>query len=207
MAEGGASNSVPGRNDPCPCGSGLKYKRCCGRPASAALPGREFPGGQPLQRHHGRTCGGCTACCDGWVKIRVYGHDVHPGKPCPYSTGGGCRIYEHRPVEPCRTFVCGWLADGSPFPDAFRPDRLGVLIQQAHWSGGLFYVLVPAGRDPDGALIRWMDELMRRTGTPFLYRVQGNWVGRGPQAFLEEIAERRRRGLPLIAPEPGGSPA
>ncbi|MBN2451752.1 MAG: anaerobic sulfatase maturase [Lentisphaeria bacterium] len=23
--------SVPGRNDPCPCGSGRKYKRCCGR--------------------------------------------------------------------------------------------------------------------------------------------------------------------------------
>ncbi|MCL6105810.1 MAG: SEC-C metal-binding domain-containing protein [Actinobacteria bacterium] len=20
----------PGRNDPCPCGSGKKYKRCCG---------------------------------------------------------------------------------------------------------------------------------------------------------------------------------
>ncbi|MBU0753925.1 MAG: anaerobic sulfatase maturase [Planctomycetes bacterium] len=23
--------AVPGRNDPCPCGSGLKFKRCCGR--------------------------------------------------------------------------------------------------------------------------------------------------------------------------------
>ena len=22
---------VPGRNDPCSCGSGLKYKRCCGK--------------------------------------------------------------------------------------------------------------------------------------------------------------------------------
>jgi preprotein translocase subunit SecA len=22
-----------GRNDPCPCGSGLKYKKCCGRDA------------------------------------------------------------------------------------------------------------------------------------------------------------------------------
>ncbi|MDD6298928.1 SEC-C metal-binding domain-containing protein [Hornefia butyriciproducens] len=21
----------PGRNDPCPCGSGKKYKHCCGR--------------------------------------------------------------------------------------------------------------------------------------------------------------------------------
>ena len=23
----------PGRNDPCPCGSGLKYKKCCGKNA------------------------------------------------------------------------------------------------------------------------------------------------------------------------------
>ena len=25
-----AAGSAPGRNDPCPCGSGKKYKRCCG---------------------------------------------------------------------------------------------------------------------------------------------------------------------------------
>jgi SEC-C motif len=25
------ASSVAGRNDPCPCGSGHKYKRCCGR--------------------------------------------------------------------------------------------------------------------------------------------------------------------------------
>jgi hypothetical protein len=25
--------SEPGRNDPCPCGSGKKYKKCCGSPA------------------------------------------------------------------------------------------------------------------------------------------------------------------------------
>jgi hypothetical protein len=27
---GGAAAPEPGRNDPCPCGSGRKYKRCCG---------------------------------------------------------------------------------------------------------------------------------------------------------------------------------
>lgn len=27
---GGAGGDEPGRNDPCPCGSGRKYKRCCG---------------------------------------------------------------------------------------------------------------------------------------------------------------------------------
>jgi uncharacterized protein len=24
------SPSLPGRNDPCPCGSGRKFKKCCG---------------------------------------------------------------------------------------------------------------------------------------------------------------------------------
>ena len=26
----GAAKSGPGRNEPCPCGSGKKYKKCCG---------------------------------------------------------------------------------------------------------------------------------------------------------------------------------
>jgi uncharacterized protein len=29
-------SKVPGRNDPCPCGSGRKYKRCCGTKAGAS---------------------------------------------------------------------------------------------------------------------------------------------------------------------------
>lgn len=28
--EGDTQDAPTGRNDPCPCGSGLKYKRCCG---------------------------------------------------------------------------------------------------------------------------------------------------------------------------------
>lgn len=37
LAEGPAAtaNRGPQRNKPCPCGSGRKYKRCCGRPAAA----------------------------------------------------------------------------------------------------------------------------------------------------------------------------
>lgn len=25
------ASGTPGRNDPCPCGSGKKYKKCCGK--------------------------------------------------------------------------------------------------------------------------------------------------------------------------------
>jgi len=32
---------TPGRNDPCPCGSGTKYKHCCGAVSAPALPGMQ----------------------------------------------------------------------------------------------------------------------------------------------------------------------
>src|SRR6266446_1126655 len=38
----------PGRNDPCPCGSGKKYKRCCGRSAWATCSTTGAPWGCPL---------------------------------------------------------------------------------------------------------------------------------------------------------------
>jgi hypothetical protein len=39
--------SMIGRNDPCPCGSGMKYKRCCGLDPAAARPGPADPHEQP----------------------------------------------------------------------------------------------------------------------------------------------------------------
>ncbi len=30
MTDVGRSGAKIGRNDPCPCGSGKKYKKCCG---------------------------------------------------------------------------------------------------------------------------------------------------------------------------------
>src|SRR6267154_5178884 len=97
-----------GRNDPCPCGSGKKYKKCHG--AVVAV--------QPAAR---RACGTCTACCDGWVVGTIRGHEMKPGQPCHFRGEGCCTIYERRPVDPCRNFVCGWLQEESPFPEEFKP--------------------------------------------------------------------------------------
>lgn len=42
VARPACAAAQPGRNDPCPCGSGKKYKRCC-RDGSAKLPTRQSP--------------------------------------------------------------------------------------------------------------------------------------------------------------------
>jgi SEC-C motif-containing protein len=175
----------PGRNDPCPCGSGKKYKKCCG----AVIP--VAPAGES------RRCGECTACCDGWVAGTIRGHEMRPGVRCHFVGEGRCTIYEERPVSPCRNFVCGWLAPDSPFPDDFRPDKLGVIVIRVAWRGGPAYLLRSAGRDPDQRLLEWMRAFSVRTGRPFFYEQAGERLGFGPAAFQRDMLEKAERGEPM----------
>src|SRR5258706_9105101 len=92
-------------------------------------------------------------CCDGWVKGTILGHEMKPGQPCHFRGEGCCTIYERRPVDPCRNFICGWLQEESPFPEEFKPERLGVLIIPVRWRTKTAYILRSAGRHPDEALL------------------------------------------------------
>jgi len=188
------------RDDLCRCGSGKPYRQCCGAviPIVPAMP-------VPTTTEPGRSCGGCTACCDGWLTGSVYGHELAPGKPCHFRGVGGCTIYEDRPHNPCRGFVCGWLIHGSPFPESFRPDRLGVIIVVMPWRDRFAYVLVHAGRSPDAKLLEWMREHSTATGRPFLFHLEGRQRGYGSKEFQQEILEKSIRGEPLLPGlNPGG---
>ena len=180
-----------GRNEPCPCGSGRKYKLCCG-----ALVMVTTPSAPP------RACGPCTACCEGWAEGEIQGHRMSPGQPCHFlrpaprdaSQASPCSIYDERPQSPCRRFVCGWLAPGSPFPDSFRPDRAGFILVPLRWRQRPAWVLLPAGRDPDDDAISWMQARARATGEPFFYERQGERIGYGPPEFQQEMHLRLQRG-------------
>lgn len=207
-----------GRNEPCPCGSGRKYKMCCGKlalpvavSASAPLPGGATPaalGGHrtpPADAGPPRTCGPCTACCEGWAEGEIRGHRMSPGRPCHFlaptprdpAHGSPCSIYDERPESPCRRFVCGWLAQGSPFPEQFRPDLSGFILVPMRWRDRPAWVMLPAGRDPDEAALNWMQARARATGEPFFYEQQGERVGYGPPAFQMEMQQKLQRGQRL----------
>lgn len=101
---------MTGRNDPCPCGSGKKYKKCCGQvvpivPAVRLTPSQE------------RLCGDCTACCDGWLRATIYAHEMKPCTPCHFVREGCCSIYDQRPVE-WRGRLAYRLASAGRAPDA-----------------------------------------------------------------------------------------
>ena len=185
---------TPGRNESCPCGSGKKFKKCCGAVIPLmALPGAPSARVEPALTTQ-RQCGPCTSWCEGWAAGTIRGHEMHAGLHCHFLIDQKCTIYEERPVIPCRNFVCGWLADDSPFPEHFRPDKIGVIIIRIRWRGEPAYLLLSAGRDPDAELIAWMEAYAIRSDRPFFYSVNGEKIGFGPVEFQQEMVARMARG-------------
>ncbi len=139
-----------------------------------------------------RRCGDCVACCDGSLRIKVFEHEVRPGRPCPFCSGRGCSIYERRPHDPCQQFVCGWLVPTSPLPDWMRPDKAGLVLLPANfaWRGFPVDVAVPTGGGPRPKALNWLQDFSRRRQRPLLYQLGEEWYAFGPAEFQREIKRR-----------------
>ncbi|MDQ9172171.1 hypothetical protein Q8A64_17295 [Oxalobacteraceae bacterium R-40] len=122
---------------------------------------------------------------------------MEPDTPCHFVRHGGCSIYEERPEEPCRRFECAWKETTSPFPEAFRPDRVGIIILRIKWRNRNAYRLVSAGHDLSLEVLAWMRAWSQHTGYPFFYEEAGETLGYGPKAFLDDMQQRQARGEPL----------
>lgn len=157
-----------------------------------------------------RECQPCTACCDGWVQMRIGAAEVYPGCPCPHSTGAGCRIYAERPVDPCRNFDCAWIRPGSDLPDWMRPDRAKVIVlpDMLVWRGVPVDVAVPVGRRIPGRALSWLRSRAQRLQRLLIYTenpadAEGRLgrdheiVGFGPPEFREEVTAAVRAGRRL----------
>lgn len=77
--------------------------------------------------NHERPCGECKECCKGHLEGKAHGHEFKLGKPCFWLQKQGCGIYQYRPTDPCKTFICEWKVNPD-FPKTFRPDLLGVIF-------------------------------------------------------------------------------
>jgi hypothetical protein len=151
---------------------------------------------QPAPIVEQRECGSCTACCDGWLKIVVYGHQVDRSRPCPFSTGHSCRIYEQRPQQPCREFFCGWLAKESPLPDWMRPDKAGLIMLPANfsWHGHRVDVAVSVGDGPQDKALEWLKAFGASHHRLLIYQIGEDWYAFGPPAFQTDMQARIKRG-------------
>lgn len=146
-----------------------------------------------------RSCGSCTACCDGWLRIEVAGHKVDRDAPCPFSSGHNCKIYPDRPKDPCQNFICGWLASRSPLPEWMRPDQASMILLAAElrWNDLPVDVAVAVGDAPKTKALNWLKDFSQTQKRPLLYQSGGRWFAFGPEAFQNEMREAMAEGKGL----------
>lgn len=140
-----------------------------------------------------RECGDCTVCCDGTLKITVYGHDVHASKPCFFMKQGGCSIYENRP-QVCKEYHCEWVS-GTYLPEWMKPSLSKVLITRRIIDNVEFYELLEAGQTLNIYVFNWILQWALSKEKNILYTINGMCNGVGSQEFLnvmEKIDKARQ---------------
>lgn len=156
-----------------------------------------------------RSCGTCTACCDGWVQMEIHGTAVIPGSPCPHSTGKGCAIYPDRPVEPCVNFNCGWINKNSPLPGWMHPPKgkCIVLFDKLRWNETPVDLAMPVGVKIPPRSLEWLKAFAEQHGRPLIYTEQimqkGQFtnqqkvLGHGSAEFQQSLVQWLQKGRKL----------
>lgn len=94
-----------------------------------------------------------------------------PGKPCQHCTVQGCAIYESRPKDPCQTYQCAWLQEGSELPDDFRPDLCGAVVTlNRKWNGWTVIRAVPTGAEIPPETLEWIKAYAVKLGMPLMFQ-------------------------------------
>ena len=127
----------------------------------------------------GRSCDGCTKCCEGYLEANIHGHEVTLGKPCFFvEIGKGCTDYENRPDVPCKSFQCEWLIN-SDIPDQFKPSNSHVIFTNEEKDGIEYLKLTEAGTKLDSEVLTWSLEYIIDNDKNLAWNIYGNsyWLG------------------------------
>ena len=160
-----------------------------------------------------RTCGECTACCEGWLPNQVDEARISPGSPCRHCERGGCDIYELRPVHPCRTFHCDWLKNQN-LPDWLIPSRSKVILFKGYFrwqrpsSSVLVKMMFVAGPKMPGRTQHWLNEYARENNFNYvcfepkrenkIYTGELGYFGIGATGFVQEVEDWAANGYEMV---------
>ena len=119
-----------------------------------------------------RSCGLCTACCEGWLVIKTNTIETYPGVPCKHVISDqGCGIYNDRTEQICSAFICSWIKDDEAFPKWMQPNLSNAIVmhRRVDWKGEKLDLVVPVGpRIPKKTLL-WLNNFSRTNKRPYIY--------------------------------------
>jgi len=137
-----------------------------------------------------RKCGGCTACCDGWLSATIYDKPMYPGCKCHFVTDSGCSIYKKRPKDPCKTFKCVWLIN-EEIPSWMKPNLSKTIMTYRTSKLGLSYMdIVECGAKLDSSVLSWVIKYCFNKNINLMYQIDGGKNYIGSSDFVKEMTNK-----------------
>lgn len=113
-----------------------------------------------FQNVSGRSCEGCTKCCEGYLVADIHAQQIGPGKPCTFCTKGkGCSIYDFRPADICKTFKCEWLINPA-IPEEMKPNKSHIIIKRTYIDDYYYIAIIPAGKPITREILEWAEKMV-----------------------------------------------
>lgn len=132
----------------------------------------------------GRSCAGCTKCCEGWLPATIRGHDMYEGTPCHFvDIGKGCNEYDKRPEVPCKTFKCLWLIE-KEIPEEFKPSLTNVVLFVEEASGVRYIMAKEAGDKMPAEIVVWLMGQAINYNQNVCFQVNGRYHWYGDKFFI-----------------------
>jgi len=156
-----------------------------------------------------RECQPCTACCDGWVTMKIGDAEVYPSQACPHSTKNGCGDYDNRPVDPCHRFNCAWVVEDSVLPEWMKPSnsKAIVILNKLQWRGIPVDLAVPVGKRIPPRTLKWLQNFVKTQSRLLIYTEQvikngkfqkdQNIIAYGTDAFQQDVYHSQQAGIDL----------
>lgn len=119
-----------------------------------------------------RTCGTCTACCEGWLSGAAYNYPFAPGMPCQFKGDGCCSIYDQRPDNPCKSYRCEWLRNPQ-IPAWMQPNLVGVILTTRSSDDVFFLDASECGKPMSSRVLKWLFIYHCITGYPIRVQIEG----------------------------------
>jgi len=124
-----------------------------------------------------RNCDGCTACCEGWLSGKAYDKEFFSGTPCYYKCESGCSIYENRPENPCKSYLCGWMTN-LDYPEWLKPSVSKVIITGRYDEklNKKFIEVLEMGEKIDSSILSWLFQYFLKTKISMRIQIGGGFV-------------------------------
>ena len=124
-----------------------------------------------------RNCDECAACCEGWLSGKAYDKEFFSETPCYYKCESGCSIYENRPEDPYKSYLCGWMTN-LDFLEWFKPSVSKVIITRRHDEklNKKFIEVLEMEQKIDSSILSWLFQYFLKTGISMKIQIGGGFV-------------------------------